>query len=44
VHKAKYAMPFENNLTIFIGRGLKRTLEKIRESNKIFIYVFFLIR
>ena len=37
VHKTKYAIPFENNLTIFIGRGLKRTLEEIRQSNKIFI-------
>ena len=37
VHKTKYAIPYENNLTIFIGRGLKRTLEEIRERNKIFI-------
>ncbi|MCW8809895.1 MAG: hypothetical protein OQK64_02935, partial [Ignavibacteriaceae bacterium] len=37
VHKAKYAMPYENNLIIYIGRGLKRSLEEIRQSNKIFI-------
>jgi hypothetical protein len=36
-HKTKYAMPYENNLTIFIGRGLKRSLWEIRESDKIFI-------
>jgi hypothetical protein len=37
VHKTKYALPYENNLKIFIGRGLKRTLQQIRESNKLFI-------
>lgn len=37
VHKTKYAIPYENNLIIFIGRELKRTLEEIRQSNKIFI-------
>ncbi len=37
VHTTKYAMPYENNLTIFIGRGLKRTLQQIKQSNKIFI-------
>ena len=37
VHKTKYAMPYENNLTIFIGRGFKRTLKQIKEGNKIFI-------
>ena len=37
MHKTKYALPYENNLTIFIGRGLKRTLWEIREINKIFI-------
>jgi 4-amino-4-deoxy-L-arabinose transferase-like glycosyltransferase len=36
-HKTKYAMPYENNLTIFIGRGLKVSLEDIRQSDKIFI-------
>ena len=37
VHKAKYAIPYESNLTIFIGRGLKRSLGEIREINKLFI-------
>ena len=37
VHKTKYAMPYENNLTIFIGRGLKRSLQEIKQSDKIFI-------
>jgi hypothetical protein len=37
VHKTKYAMPYENNLTIFIGRGLKRSLQQIKQSNRIFI-------
>ncbi|MBK9098819.1 MAG: hypothetical protein IPM14_12005 [bacterium] len=36
-HKAKYGMPYENNLTIFIGRGLKVSIEDIRQSDKIFI-------
>ena len=37
VHQTKYAMPYENNLTIFIGRGLKRSIEEIRASDKLFI-------
>jgi len=37
VHKSKYAMPYENKLTIFIGRGLKRSPKQIMQSNKIFI-------
>ena len=37
IYKTKYAMPYENNLTIFIGRGLKRSLEEIRRSEKFFI-------
>ncbi|MFC2119576.1 glycosyltransferase family 39 protein [Bacteroidota bacterium] len=37
VHKTKYAIPYENNLTIFIGRGLKKSTSEIRKSNKIFI-------
>ncbi|HAB54363.1 MAG: hypothetical protein A2315_04765 [Ignavibacteria bacterium RIFOXYB2_FULL_35_12] len=37
VHHTEYAMPYENNLTIFIGRGLKRSIEEIRRSDKIFI-------
>ncbi|HSW56338.1 MAG TPA: glycosyltransferase family 39 protein [Ignavibacteriaceae bacterium] len=36
-HQTKYAMPYENNQKIFIGRGLKISLDEIRESNKIFI-------
>jgi hypothetical protein len=36
-HQTKYAMPYENNLNIFVGRGIKRSLEEIRKSNKIFI-------
>lgn len=36
-HETKYAMPYENNQTIFIGRGLKGSLNEIRESDKIFI-------
>ena len=37
VHKTKYAIPYENNLTIFIGRGLKKSIWEIRDSDKIFI-------
>ncbi|MCJ7554175.1 MAG: glycosyltransferase family 39 protein [Ignavibacteriaceae bacterium] len=37
VYKTKYAMSYENNLTIFIGRGLKVPLEEIMRSNKVFI-------
>ena len=36
-HKTKYAMPYENNQTIFIGRGLKQSISEIRTNNKIFI-------
>ncbi len=36
-HQTKYAMPYENNEKIFIGRGLKVSIEEIREGNKIFI-------
>jgi hypothetical protein len=36
-HKTKYAIPYENNLPIFIGRGLKGSIEEIRQSNKIFL-------
>lgn len=36
-HQTKYAMPYENNQKIFIGRGLKVSIEEIRNSNKIFI-------
>ncbi len=37
VYKTKYAISSENNLTIFIGRGLKVPLEEIMRSNKVFI-------
>jgi hypothetical protein len=37
VHKTKYAIPYENNLNIYIGRGFKRSLEEIRKSGKVFI-------
>ena len=36
-HKTKNAMPYENNLTIFIGRGLKRPIRGNKTSNKLFI-------
>jgi len=36
-HKTKYAMPYENNLKIFIGRGLKNSLDEIRINEKVFI-------
>ena len=37
VHKTKYAMPYENNLTIYIGRGFKKSIKEIRMRDKIFI-------
>ena len=37
IHKSKYAMPYENNLKIFVGRGLRIPLEKIKLELKIFI-------
>jgi hypothetical protein len=36
-YRTKYAMPYENNLTIFIGRGLKRSPEQILNSDKYFM-------
>jgi len=36
VHKVKYAMPYENNLHIFIGRNLIKDVHQIWESNKHF--------
>jgi len=36
VHKVKYAMPYENNLHIFIGRNLIKDVYQIWESNKHF--------
>jgi len=36
-HKTNYAMPYENNQTIFVGRGLKKPFDEIKKSDKIFI-------
>ena len=36
-HKTKNAMPYENNLNLFIGRGLIRSLDEVRSSDKLFI-------
>jgi len=36
-HQTKFAMQYENNQKIFIGKGLKVSIEEIRNSNKIFI-------
>ncbi len=36
VHKAKYAMPYENNLQIFICRNINRPLNEIWESSRHF--------
>ncbi|NWF90457.1 MAG: glycosyltransferase family 39 protein [Ignavibacteriaceae bacterium] len=36
-YQTDYAMPYENNLTIYVGRGFIRSLQTIRMSNKIFI-------
>ena len=36
VHQAKYAIPYENNLTIFICRNLIRSLSEIWESDRHF--------
>jgi hypothetical protein len=37
IYQTNYAMPYENNLTLFIGRGFIRPLEVIRTSNRLFI-------
>jgi 4-amino-4-deoxy-L-arabinose transferase-like glycosyltransferase len=37
IHKVKYSMPYENNLKIFIGRGLTKSPEQIRKALKVFI-------
>jgi hypothetical protein len=37
VYRTKFAMPYENNLTIFIGRGLKKSPEQILKSDKNFM-------
>jgi len=34
---SKYAMPYENNLTVFICRGIKRPISEIWKSVKFFI-------
>ena len=34
VHKAKYAMPYENNLPVFIGRNLKAPLDSVWDRIK----------
>jgi len=36
-HKTRYAMPYENNLHLFIGRGFKRSMNEIRQRVKNFI-------
>ena len=36
-HKTKYGMSYENNQTIFISRGFKRSSDEIRKSDKVFI-------
>jgi hypothetical protein len=37
LHKTKYAMPYENHQKLFIGKGLKFSIEEIRKSHKLFI-------
>ena len=34
IHKSKYSMPYENNLSIFVCRGLKRSIKEIHKSDK----------
>ncbi len=36
VHKTKYSMPYENNLQVFICRGIKQSLKDIWQRNKNF--------
>lgn len=36
-HKTRYAMPYENNLHLFIGHGFKRSMNEIRQRVKNFI-------
>ena len=36
IHKSKYAMLYENNLSIFLCRGLKRSIKEIHKSDKHF--------
>jgi len=37
VHRCRYCIPYENNLPVFIGRKLIRTLGEILTTDKIFI-------
>ena len=37
IHITRYAMPYENNLRLFIGHGLKRPIDEIRQRVKNFI-------
>jgi hypothetical protein len=37
VHTNKYAMPFENNLTIYIARGLKKPMREVWQGLKFYI-------
>jgi hypothetical protein len=37
IHRAAYSMPYENDLTIYVGRGWKRPLEEILSSGRLFI-------
>ncbi|OGU76215.1 MAG: hypothetical protein A2V93_03320 [Ignavibacteria bacterium RBG_16_34_14] len=36
IHKCKYCMPYENNLHIFVCKGLKRSVDEIHRSDKNF--------
>lgn len=36
-HYSEFSMPYENNLKIFVGRGLKVPIQSIRQNEKIFI-------
>jgi 4-amino-4-deoxy-L-arabinose transferase-like glycosyltransferase len=36
-YRTKYAMPYENNLKIFLGRGLTKSSEQLKKELKIFI-------
>ena len=37
VHRCRYCLPYENNLPIFIGKTLKRTMSEIWATDKLFI-------
>jgi len=37
IHRCRYCIPYENNLPIFIGKSLKRTLREIWTTDKMFI-------